>query len=57
MVDIALTSNHHRGNEALAMYVNTERIKCKKTGSNKETGESEFHEFGTPIGNNKTLIK
>ena len=57
LVDIALTSDHHRGNEALAMYVNTERVKCKKTGSNKETGESEFHEFGTPIENNKTLIK
>ena len=57
LVDIALTSDHHRGNEALAMYVNTEKVKCKKTGSNKETGESEFHEFGTPIENKKTLIK
>lgn len=57
LVDIALTSEIHDGNEALAMYVNTEKVKCKKTGSNKETGKSEFHEFGTPIENKKTLIK
>ena len=35
----------------------TEKVKCKKTGSNKETGENEFLEFGTPIENKKTLIK
>ena len=57
LVDIALTSEVHNGNNALAMYVNTEKVKCKKTGSNKETDESEFHEFGTPIEKNKTLIK
>ena len=39
------------------MYVNTEKVKCKKTGENKETGENEFHEFGKPVEKNKTLIK
>ena len=57
MIDIDVTRDNHRGNETLVMNVNTEKGKCKKTGSNKETGESEFHEFGTPIENKKTLIK
>lgn len=57
LVDIALTSEKYEGNEALAMYVNTEKVKCKKTGENKETGENEFHEFGKPVEKNKTLIK
>lgn len=57
LVDIALTGKTYRGNNAIAMYINTEKVKCKKTGSNKETGDSEFHEFGTPVEKNKTLIK
>ena len=57
LVDIALTGDHYRDNDAIAMYVNTEKVKCKKTNTNKETNESEFHEFGTTIEKNKTLIK
>ena len=30
LVDIAFTSEVHNGNDALAMYVNTEKVKCKK---------------------------
>ena len=57
LVDVALTGYWYTDNEAIAVYVNTQNVKCKKTWTNEDTGESEFHEFGTPIENNKTLIK
>ena len=51
LVDIALTGDSYYGSTSIAMYVNTEKVKCKKTN------KSEFLDFGKPVEKNKTLIK